>query len=278
MTVYRDVVYAEVAGLDLQVDLYLPDARPAPLCLWLHGGGWMRGSRTDRAQERLVPMARRGVAVAAVQYRLSGQAVFPAQLDDVRAAIRWLRAHAGEYGLDAGRIGAWGASAGGHLASLVALVHDERDAELGDSSIQAVVPWFAPSDLLRMATDVPEGPRPPFLSGPMPEPPHEARLLGVEAAASRPEEARAASPVTHAHAGAPPFLLVHGDSDGLIPSQHSRRLYEALRAQGAEASLWLLHGANHEDPAFEEPASLAAVSGFLRAVLGADGQPSCEEQ
>ncbi|MGY1704767.1 alpha/beta hydrolase fold domain-containing protein [Geodermatophilus sp. SYSU D00697] len=267
VTVVRDVVYAEVGGTDLHLDLYLPGTRPAPLTVWLHGGGWLRGSRADRAAERLLPMARSGVAVAAVQYRLSDSATFPAPLDDVRAAVRWLRAHAGEHGLDATRIGAWGASAGGHLAALLALTSDERDAELGDSSVQAAATWFAPSDLLRMASDVPEGPRPPFLTGPPPQPPYEARLLGADSAASRPDEARAASPIAHVHAGAPPFLLVHGDGDGLIPSEHSRRLFDALRAQGVPAQLWLLHGANHEDPGFDQPAGLAAVSGFLRATL-----------
>jgi acetyl esterase/lipase len=265
VTVLRDLVYATVDGLDLHLDLYLPESRPAPLCVWVHGGGWMRGSRADRSDERLVPMAASGVVVAAVQYRLSGQATLPAPLEDVRTSVRWLRAHAAEHGLDAERVGVWGASAGGHLASLLALTRDAADAELGDSSVQAAVPWFAPSDLLRLADDVPEGPRPPIFRSPPPEPPFEARLLGARSAASRPDEARAASPMTHVHAGAPPFLLMHGDGDGFIPSEHSRRLAEALRAVGVEATLWLLHGANHEDPAFDEPATLAAVSGFLRA-------------
>ena len=128
-TVHRDVVYSSVDGLELRLDLYVPDVRPAPLCIWLHGGGWLRGSRSDRADERLVPLARSGVAVAAVQYRLSGQASFPAPLDDARAAVRWLRAHAHDYGLDAARVGAWGASAGGHLASLLALTDGETDAD-----------------------------------------------------------------------------------------------------------------------------------------------------
>jgi acetyl esterase/lipase len=266
-TVLRDLRYATAGGVDLHLDLYLPAARPAPLCVYLHGGGWMRGARTDRAAERLLPVARAGVAVASVDYRLSGQAVFPAPLDDVRAAVRRLRGDAAEHGLDAERIGVWGASAGGHLAALLALTRDERDAELGDSSVQAAVAWFATTDLLRISTDEPEGPPPPFLTGPLPEPPFEARLLGVGAAADAPEVARAASPVTHVHAGAPPFLLAHGDRDGLVPSVQSRRLFDALRAAGADATLWLLHGGNHEDPAFDRPESLAAVAAFLRGTL-----------
>ncbi|TYP89004.1 alpha/beta hydrolase [Blastococcus xanthinilyticus] len=261
---HRDVGYATVDGLELRLDLYLPDVRPAPLCIWLHGGGWLRGSRSDRADARLLPLAATGVAVAAVQYRLSGQAPFPAPLEDARAAVRWLRAHAGDHGLDATRIGAWGASAGGHLAALLALTDDPA----GDnSSVQAVVSWFAPSDLLLRDSDVPEGPLPPFVTGPLPEPSFEARLLGVEDVRQDADAARAASPVAHVRPGAPPFLLMHGDRDGLIPSAHSRALHRALRAEGVDSTLWLLSGANHEDPAFDFPASLAAVSAFLRTHL-----------
>jgi acetyl esterase/lipase len=220
-----------------------------------------------RAAERLLPVARAGVAIAAVEYRLSGEATFPAQLDDARSAVRWVRRTADDLGLAADRVGVWGGSAGGHLAALMALCPDERDGELGDSSVQAAVCWFPITDLTLRDTDVPEGPPPPFLTGPLPDPPFEARLLGVGAAADAPELARAASPVTHAHAGAPPFLLAHGDRDGLVPSVQSRRLFEALRAAGADATLWLLHGGNHEDPAFDRPESLGAVAGFLRGTL-----------
>jgi acetyl esterase/lipase len=269
-TVLRDLRYATAGGVDLELDLYLPTATaPAPVCVYLHGGGWMRGARTDRAAERLLPVARLGVAVASLTYRLSGQAVFPAPLDDVRAAVRWLRAHAADHGLDATRVGAWGASAGGHLASLLALTADERDAELGDSSVQAAVAWFATSDLLRLATDEPEGPPPSFVTGPPPQPPFEARLLGVQAAADAPDLARAASPVAQVHAGAPPFLIAHGDRDGLVSSVQSLLLFDALRAHGADATLWLLHGGNHEDPAFDRPESLGMVAAFLRSRLGA---------
>ena len=185
VTVRADLVYDSVKGGDsakgreLHLDLYLPASRPAPVCLWLHGGGWVRGSRTARAEERLVPVARAGVAVAAVQYRLSGEAAFPAQLDDARSAVRWLRRNGGGLGLRTDRIGVWGGSSGGHLAALLALCPDERDGELGDSSVQAAVCWFPITDLTLRDTDVPEGPPPPFLSGPPPSPSNEARLLGV---------------------------------------------------------------------------------------------------
>jgi acetyl esterase/lipase len=267
VTVRRDLVYSSPAGVELHLDLHLPGTRSAPVCLWLHGGGWARGSRTVRAEERLVPVAATGVAVAAVQYRLSGEATFPAQLDDVRSAVRWLRANAADLGVDAGRVGVWGASAGGHLAALLALCPDDRDADLGDSSVQSAVCWFPVTDLTLRDTDVPEGPPPPFLTGPPASPSLEALLLGAESVQQVPAAARAASPVSHVHPGAPPFLLVHGDRDGLVPAEHSRTLHRLLRAQGVDATLLLLAGANHEDPAFETPASLAAVAAFLRSTL-----------
>ncbi|WP_254790720.1 alpha/beta hydrolase [Blastococcus tunisiensis] len=266
VTVRSDLVYATERGVELHLDLYLPATRPAPLCLWLHGGGWVRGSRTARAAERLVPMARNGMAVAAVQYRFSGEAPFPAQLDDVRAAVRWLRRNAADLALDAERIGAWGASAGGHLAALLALCPDERDRDLGDSSVQAAVCWYPITDLTRRETDVPEGPLPSFATGPPMVPPPEARLLGVESLRQA-AAAAAASPITHVHPGAPPFLLMHGDRDGWVPSEQSRALHRALQVDGVPTSLLLLAGANHEDPAFETPSSLAAVAAFLRSAL-----------
>jgi acetyl esterase/lipase len=265
VTVHRDLVYSEVQGTELRLDLYLPASRPAPVCLWLHGGGWLRGSRTVRAAERLLPVAGEGVAIAAVQYRRSDEATFPAPLDDARAAVRWLRRNGSDLGLDVDRIGVWGASAGGHLAALLALCPDDRD--LGDSSVQAAVCWFPITDLTVRDTDVPEGPPPPFLTGPPPTPSNEARLLGADSVRQVPDMARAASPVTHVHPGAPPFLFVHGDRDGLVPSEHSRALHRLLRVHGVETSLLLLAGANHEDPAFESPPVLAAVGAFLRSTL-----------
>jgi acetyl esterase/lipase len=263
-----DLTYAEPDGRPLQLDLYLPAGAVAPpVCVWLHGGGWARGSRHQRATERLAPVVRSGIAVAAVEYRLTDRATFPAQLDDVRAAVRWLRAGGTGHGLSTDRVGVWGASAGGHLAALAGLCPDPRDDALGDSSVQAVVAWFPTTDLLARDTDVPDGPPPPFLTGPQPERSPEARLLGLAHTADDPARARAASPVHHVHAGAPPFLLVHGDRDGLVPASHSRRLAEALTTAGARADLLLIAGANHEDPAFDSAASLGAVSGFLHAQL-----------
>ncbi|GAB2997516.1 alpha/beta hydrolase [Amycolatopsis acidiphila] len=258
-----DLVYAEPGGVPLRLDVYVPDGPPAPVCLYFHGGGWARGSRTAGAAERLVPVMESGIAIASVQYRLTDQAVFPAQLEDARCAVRWVREHAADIGVDAGRVGAWGASAGAHLASLLGLCRDDED-----SSVQAVVAWFPPADLLARETDEPDGPPPPFLPGPLPTPSFEARLLGLESVHDDPARAREASPLSHAGPGAPPFLLMHGDRDGLVPASQSRRLHEALLAQGDDSTLLLLAGANHEDPIFNGAAALGAVSGFLREKLG----------
>lgn len=265
--IHRDLVYASVHGTELHLDLYLPESRPAPVCLWLHGGGWARGSRTVRGQERLLPVARSGVAVAAVQYRFSGEAAFPAPLDDARSAVRWLRREGSGLGVVTDRIGVWGGSAGGHLAALLALCPDEHDRDRGDSSVQAAVCWFPITDLTLRDTDVPEGPPPPFLTGPPPTPSNEARLLGVESVSQALEAARAGSPVTHVHPGAPPFLFVHGDRDGLVPATHSRTLHRLLRAHGVQTSLLLVADANHEDPALDAPPVLGAVAAFLRSAL-----------
>lgn len=272
-----DVSYAGEGASALSMDLYVPrgTAGPPPIAVYFHGGGWARGTRADLAQERLIPVARHGVAVASVSYRLVDVALWPAQLHDAKGAVRWLRAHAAQYGLDGSRISAWGASAGGHLAALLGLTAGlgELEGDVGgnldqDSSVRGVVAWFPPTDLIAL-TDHPADPSvplPSFLIGREPdEPPAQARLLGVSDVRAVPDAARAASPTTYAHRAGPPFLLVHGDRDGLIPHQQSILLHEALLKSGTQSTLLLVAGANHEDPAFRDPSILAATAELLRA-------------
>ncbi|HWV86839.1 MAG TPA: alpha/beta hydrolase [Capillimicrobium sp.] len=281
MRTTADLVYARAGDVDLALDLHVPadTPGPVPVALYLHGGGWTVGARTDRIDDRVAPVVRSGIAVASASYRLTGAATFPAQLHDVQAAIRWLRANAASHGLDGTRIGAWGASAGAHLALLAALTAAEPslDGRLGDHadedrSLQAVVAWFPPIDLLGMEVFTPgtEAPLPPFVSA-LPSPTFGARLLGATRVSDAADAARTASPLTWA-ASAPAdcrFLLMHGDRDGLIPDAQSRLMHDALLEHGADAELLLLAGANHEDPLFQSPAALGAVSGFLRATLRA---------
>ena len=152
---HRDLVYAKTPQRELALDLYIPDgATKPPLIVWVHGGAWRAGSK---AKPPALWMLERGYAVASISYRLSQQAVFPAQIHDCKAAIRWLRAHASKYGYDAERIGAWGASAGGHLVALLGTSSGvkELEGDLGyndqSSRVQAVVDYFGPTDVTAMS-------------------------------------------------------------------------------------------------------------------------------
>ncbi|WP_371528844.1 alpha/beta hydrolase [Streptomyces sp. NBC_01283] len=234
--VLRGVPYGEVeGGRPLELDLWLPEAGrgPAPLVLFVHGGAWRRGRRDDMGLRTrhwnpgpFARIAAAGFAVACADYRLSGEALFPAPLDDLRTALRWLELRAPELGVDTARTVVWGESAGGHLASLLAL--DPAAPATG-----AVI-WYAPSDLT-----VPRGPFDPH-SATTPE----ALLLGA-APATVPERALAASPVARVHRAAPPFLLVHGERDTMVPATHSEALAARLREVGAPVELHTVPGADH---------------------------------
>ncbi len=232
-----DVVYGEVPGYrPLELDLYLPEAAgPVPVIVHVHGGGWRRGSRRHPlpvlGADFYDRLAAQGFAVAAIDYRLSGEARFPAPLDDVRAAVGWVGDHGASYGLDAGRVFGWGDSAGGHLALLAALT---------GAKVHGVVAWFPVTDLVGLPSDI-------AAAGGVPDPgpdSREALLLGAPAAAVL-NLAREASPLSHASAAAPPVLLMHGADDDLVPPAQSVRLAGALRTAGAAVELELVPGATH---------------------------------
>ncbi|MEV7043487.1 alpha/beta hydrolase fold domain-containing protein [Amycolatopsis sp. NPDC051061] len=230
------MIYREVPGFrPVELDLTSPDDAVATI-VYLHGGGWRRGSRLTPLPgfEKLTDeLAAQGFRVAAADYRLSGEAVFPAPLDDVRAAIEFVR--------DERPLFVWGESAGAHLGLLAALTRSEVDG---------VVAWFPPTDLLGLRGDVSR----------------EALLLGANPEAV-PELAQEASPLTHAHAGAPPVLLMHGEDDDLVPAAQSVRLAEALRAAGAPVELHLVPGARHRWTGADPAAVVATSVKFLRAAL-----------
>ncbi|MFI6028055.1 alpha/beta hydrolase fold domain-containing protein [Amycolatopsis magusensis] len=240
---YRPGVgYREVPGFrPLELDLTEPEHAVATV-LYLHGGGWRRGSRRTPLPgfEHLAgELAARGFRVATADYRLSGEATFPAPLEDVRAALEFVR--------DDRPLLVWGESAGAHLGLLAALT-----GEPGSATVDGVVAWFPPTDLLGLPADR-------HASGAPPEEfSREALLLGAEPEAV-PELARAASPLTFAHAGAPPVLLMHGEDDDLVPAAQSVRLADALRAAGAPVETLWVPGARHRW-AGADPASVIAPS------------------
>jgi acetyl esterase/lipase len=240
----RDLEYARHDGKPVLLDLYLPKGveQKVPLVIWVHGGAWAAGSKEGCPAVFLVG---RGYAVASINYRLTGEAAFPAQIEDCKAAVRWLRAHAKDYGLDPARFGAWGASAGGHLAALLGTSGGVKSLEgssgnLKQSSrVQAVCDWFGPADLAAVVDAMPGafGSRKDIED-------ILTRLLGGPLRENR-AKAAAASPVTYVTKDDPPFLIMHGDQDDTVPIQQSQRLYEALKKAKIEVSFHTVKGAGH---------------------------------
>jgi acetyl esterase/lipase len=264
--VLTDLAYGP-HGARNHLDLYLPDAswgRPVPVVIWIHGGGWRHGSKKGGGYARR--LVARGYAVAAIAYRLSDDAPFPAQVVDCRRAVRWLRAHAGEYGLDVGRIAAWGASAGGHLAALLGTAPDAFAPDEGDpwqdlsAAVSAVVAFCPPTDLT-IAGELIGG---ETADGPV------TRLLSA-APGDRAEAARRASPLAYVDAGAAPFFIVHGTADEVVFPAQSERLHAALRGAGVESTLRLLEGAGHHHrEGFDQRAPDAEIDRFLDRYLRAE--------
>ncbi|MFI1363496.1 alpha/beta hydrolase fold domain-containing protein [Streptomyces griseochromogenes] len=279
---FHGLTYARTPGYrPCLLDVHVPDARAAvPAVVWIHGGGWLDGDR--RYPPPTVPVELlhgavlgAGLALVCVDYRHSLEAHFPAQLHDVKAAIRYARRHADAFGIDPERIGAWGESAGGHLAALAGLVR--ADAHGGalegregvrdeDSSVRAVVDWYGVSELVSLLSQSTLPPVP----GEPPYPDPVTSLLGG-AEEDRLERARVASPVTYAGpATPPPFLLVHGREDKVVPFGQSELLERALARAGAEVTLRAVEGADHIFlGSAEVPAVVTESVDFLRRRLTA---------
>jgi acetyl esterase/lipase len=263
--VIRDVKFASVAGAELALDLYLPEGNRAPqgLVVWVHGGAWRAGSR---ASVEVQGLTARGWAIASVDYRLSTVAPFPAQVHDIKAAIRFLRAHAGEYGYPSSRFVIAGSSAGGHLAALVGVTGHSAElegnvgADVGQSSeVQAIVSLFGASNLTTiLAQSTPHGinVRAPALELLLGAPPEANAAL-----------ARQASPVFHVDSADPPLLMLHGDQDNQMPINQSHELEGAYEKLGLPVRLVVVHGAGHGGPAFTSEANLQLIDEFLRQSL-----------
>ncbi|MEW5837171.1 MAG: alpha/beta hydrolase, partial [Pseudomonadota bacterium] len=228
----RDVEYGKGGGRPLKMHILKPKAPPKglmPVVVWVHGGGW-RGGNKDSGLRLLAPFAQRGYFCASIEYRLSGEAPFPAQIQDCKCAIRFLRARATEFKIDPDRIGVWGGSAGGHLVALLGTSAGIKELEgTGGwqdqpSHVQAVCDWYGPSDLLKISAGRPAKENAPSAV---------ALLLGGPAQ-ERKDLAALASPLTHVGKKAPPFLIVHGDKDATVPLNQSVILRDALKKAGVE--------------------------------------------
>jgi acetyl esterase/lipase len=264
-SVQADVQYAtSAAGEPLRLDLYLPDSGAgAPLVVWVHGGGWENGNKSAMPLE---PVIERGFAVASLDFSPASKAPFPGQVHEIKAAIRFLRAEAKQYGYDASRIAIAGASSGAHLAAVVGTSNGRTELEgtLGDhrsesSAVHAIVSYFAATNLttiLAQSTPFGLGVREPALK----------RLLGALPKDAEPL-ARLASPVFQVDRNDPPLLLFHGDQDPQMPINQSHELDGAYKQQGLDAELIVVHGAAHGGNAFYSPENVQRVATFLSAQL-----------
>ena len=302
---HADLVYAEVGGQPLRLDLYLPTNNvqaPTPLLVWIHGGGWSGGSRYP-APNFALQLRDRGFAVASLSYRLTSQAgqwggapvIFPAQIFDVKAAIRWLRAQAATYQLDVDRFGVWGSSAGGHLAALVGSSGNDPALEgtvgtqLEESSaVQAAVDYYGPVDIVMGMPDVTTPPGSSFDHDAPSSP--ESRLLGFDQpgegigvlranlanpTAPFPQLAALAAdsnPQSWADADDPPFLIVHGSADMTVPYAQSLRLRDTLLALGHAPWFIRVEGGGHGGfPAAVQQQAQAFLLDQLATPLLGDG-------
>ncbi|WP_395744289.1 prolyl oligopeptidase family serine peptidase [Prosthecobacter sp.] len=244
----RDLAYVEGGHERHKLDLYLPEKAdgPLPLIIWVHGGGWQNGSKDGCPPLRAGYVAQ-GYAVASINYRLSGHAVFPAQIEDCKAAIRWLRAHAKEHSLDPQRFGVWGSSAGGHLVALIGTSGDVKEFDVGanldqSSRVQAVCDYYGPTDFTVFVTT------PGYESHATDSSP-EAKLIGGAVMQNKDKAARVNS-ITYVTKDDPPFLIVHGDKDPTVPINQSQLLFEALKKAEVSAHFHTIHGAGHGGPGF----------------------------
>ncbi|MDZ4402890.1 alpha/beta hydrolase [Prosthecobacter sp.] len=271
----KDIAYIADGDEAQKLDLYLPEKpadKPLPLIVHIHGGGWRAGNKFPCP---VMAMVLKGYAVASVEYRFSQKAVFPAQIQDCQAAIRWLRAHSKEYNLDPERLGSVGGSAGGHLSALVGTAGDKKAfAPIGghaDQSdrVQAVCDIFGPADFTTVVQQAAEDKNVKnIFQFNTPSDPYSG-LIGTKL--DDKSKADAVSPVHYVSADNPPFLILHGTHDSLVPYAQSVQLEAALKSKGVAVWLQTLPGSGHGGPAFGKPAVIQLMQNFFdKHLKGAD--------
>jgi len=266
---WLDVAYASDSPAQ-RLDLYLPaeGEGPFPLLIWVHGGGWRGGDKGFGGTAFQIQVLSQGFALASLNYRLSGEATFPAQIHDVKAAVRWLRKNRKDHRLNTERVGVWGGSAGGHLVSLLGTSGQVASLEGGflgsegfSSRVQAVVDWYGPTDLGRAFEDL-DAQGCPTTGADGPE-----STIGLFLGASpqeRPDLAAQASPVTYVTQDDPPFLIQHGDRDCTVPVAQGYRLHD--RVEEVKGSDWVsldIFEAGHGGAPFRSQENLQAIFEFF---------------
>jgi acetyl esterase/lipase len=267
ITFTRNVVYGTGGGRPLHMHVAnpkTPQAQPMPVLIYIHGGGWSGGS-LDQGVGFVNYFAQHGYVAATIEYRLSGEAKFPAQIEDCKCAVRFFRAHAAEYHIDPERIGVMGDSAGGHLAALLGVSAGAKDLEGSGgwpdfpSKVEAVCDWYGPVDFSKdVETGNAEMNR--AING------YVAALFGGTPQ-KKPDLAKSATPLTYITKDAPPFLIMHGDKDPVVPLFHSQELADALKAAGVDVTLQIIPNAGHGTREFFAAEILEAVTAFFDAKL-----------
>lgn len=256
--VHREIPYVENGHPRQKLDLYLPSGHTRlPVVVVVHGGGYHQGSKEGEDPSLYLEQ---GYAVASLNYRFSQHAIWPAQIEDCKAAVRWLRAHSEKYGLDPERVAAYGPSAGGHLAAMLGVTGSITGLDVGEnlecsSAVQAVVDFYGPTDFLQIDEHgAPNGQRYNSEDSVL------SRLIGGAIQQNKSKTATA-NPIGYVTHGAPPFLIVHGDSDLVVPLHQSQLLASALKSAGVPVTFLTVKGGGHEE--FTERGVFEVIKEFL---------------